>query len=97
MLKVLYSYTFQNAYYYTWQYSNSGEFYVDFGVAFGLYLFHSMVANIQEDMNELRNKADGKSENVELISGNAISPLASPVPTVLNKNLITQMVEHIEV
>ena len=41
--------------YYTWDYSDSA-FYSNFGVAFGLYLFRSMVANIQEDMNELKKK-----------------------------------------
>ena len=56
-----------------------------------------MVTDVQEDMNELNNKALGRSENVELISGKVILPLASPVPTGLKKNDITQLDESVDV
>ena len=56
-----------------------------------------MVADVQEEMNELRNRVIGTPENVELISGKAISSLATPVPTALKKNDITQLDEYVEV
>ena len=56
-----------------------------------------MVVDVQEDMKELNNKAVGRPENVELISGKVISPLASPVPTSLKKNDITQLDEYVDV
>jgi hypothetical protein len=56
-----------------------------------------MVTDVQEDMNELNNKALGRSENVELISGKVITPLASPVPPGLKKNDITHLDESINV
>ena len=52
-----------------------------------------MVADVQEDMNESNNKA----ENVKLISGKVILPLASPVPTGLKKNDITHLDESVNV
>ena len=55
MLMALLSWIFQRTVHYTWEYSDSA-FYTNFGVAFGLYLFRSMVANIQKDMNELKKK-----------------------------------------
>ena len=87
---------FQTSIYYTWEYSDSA-FYTYFGGAFGLYLVRSMVVDVQEDMKELNNKAVGRPENVELISGKVISPLSSPVPTALKKNDITQLDEYVDV
>ena len=56
-----------------------------------------MVTDVQEDMNELTNRAVGRSENVELTSGKVIPPLASPVPMALKKNDITQLDESVDV
>ena len=64
MLMSLLSWIFQRTLYYTGEYSDSA-FYTNFGAAFGLYLFRSMVANIQEDMSELEK--------------NDIAPLDEPV------------------
>ena len=56
-----------------------------------------MVVDVQEDMKELNNKAVGRPENVELISGKVILPLASPVPTGLKKNNTTQLDQSVDV
>ena len=56
-----------------------------------------MVADVQEEMNELRNRVIGTPENVELISGKVILPLASPVPTGLKKNNTTQLDQSVDV
>ena len=50
-----------------------------------------MVADVQEDMNHLNNKALGRPKNVELISGKVIPPLASPVLTAQKEDDITQL------
>ena len=57
-----------------------------------------MVVDVQEDMNDkLNNKAIGRPENVELVSGKVIPTLASLVPTALKKNDITQLDESVDV
>ena len=56
-----------------------------------------MVVDVQEDMKELNKKAAGRPENVELISGKVIPPLASSVSTAPKKNDITQLDDYVDV
>ena len=62
-----------------------------------MYLVRSVVVDVQEDMKELNKKAAGRPENVELISGKVIPPLASSVSTAPKKNDITQLDDYVDV